>query len=220
MLEGILVRYSLTAKLSAICYVNSLYCWLVGVRLAMTRFKLVVLAVLAIAVFWFLISGANKTDTIPEQVAGVQVVTQTGLNTEVGPKPIAPPASDVVAIDNRADFFDLEVGQMFSVKGDTKNSQALIVLDVISKSVSPTFTLITASTDPGFTSVITVTDSLTNILVKTPSRVFEYSGDEFNGVVDLLRDLNLGDDIHFVEPKEILILDDVLRDAGLERFES
>ena len=186
----------------------------------MTRFSLVVLTVFAIVVLWFLISETNKTAIIPEQVADVQVETLTGLTAEVRPKPIAPPVSDVVAIDNRADFLDLEVGQIFSVKGGTKNSQALIVLDVISKSVSPTFTLITASTDPGFTSVITVTDSLTNILVKTPSRVFEYSGDEFNGVVDLLRDLNLSDDIHFVEPKEILIIDDMLRDAGLERFES
>ena len=57
---------------------------------------------------------------------------------------------------------------------------------------------------------------MTNILIKTPSNVFEYSGVKFTGVVNPIKDLNLDDDMHFNESQEMIILDDVISEVRLE----
>ena len=183
----------------------------------MKRFKLVVLVCLAIAIFGFLLTGTNKEYIPSEQAADVQPVVNATISASITPKPTVAVTPDVVAINDSADFLDLAVGQKFSVRGNAQNSQVLIILDVISKSALSAATLITASSDSGLTSVVTLTDSLTNILIKTPSNIFEYSGGKFTGVVDPIKDLNLDDDMHFDEPGEMISLDDVLPEVRLER---
>jgi hypothetical protein len=180
------------------------------------RFKLVVLVCSAIAIFGFLLTGTNKEYIPSEHAADVQPVVNATISASITPKPIVSVTPDVVAINDSADFLGLTVGQKFSVRGNTQNSQVLIVLDVISKSASSAATLITASSDTGLTSVVTLTDSLTNILIKTPSNVFEYSGVKFTGVVNPIKDLNLDDDMHFNESQEMIILDDVISEVRLE----
>jgi hypothetical protein len=180
------------------------------------RFKLIVIVCVAIAVFGFLLTGTNKKYISSEHAGDVQPAVNATISPSISPKPIALLIPDVVAINDSADFLDLAVGQKFSVIGNTQNSQVLIVLDVISKSASSAVTLITASSDSGLTSVVTLTDSLTNILIKTSSNVFEYSGGEFTGLVEPIRDLNLGDDMYFDEAKEMIILDDVISEVRLE----
>ena len=182
----------------------------------MKRFKLVVLVCLAIAIFGFLLTGTNKEYIPSEQAADVQPVVNATISASITPKPTVAVTPDVVAINDSADFLDLAVGQKFSVRGNAQNSQVLIILDVISKSTLSAATLITASSDSGLTSVVTLTDSLTNILIKTPSNVFEYSGGKFTGVVDPIKDLNLDDDMHFNESQEMIILDDVISEVRLE----
>ena len=182
----------------------------------MKRFKLIVIVCVAIAVFGFLLTGTNKKYISSEHAGDVQPVVRAVTSPSIPPKPIALLIPDVVAINDSADFLDLAVGQKFSVIGNTQNSQVLIVLDVISKSASSAVTLITASSDSGLTSVVTLTDSLTNILIKTSSNVFEYSGGEFTGLVELIRDLNLGDDMRFDEAQQMIILDDVESAVRLE----
>jgi hypothetical protein len=180
------------------------------------RFKLIVIVCVAIAVFGFLLTGTNKKYISSEHAGDVQPAVNATISPSIPPKPIALLIPDVVAINDSADFLDLAVGQKFSVIGNTQNSQVLIVLDVISKSASSAVTLITASSDSGLTSVVTLTDSLTNILIKTPSNIFEYSGGKFKGVVDPIKDLNLDDDMHFNESQEMIILDDVISEVRLE----
>lgn len=182
----------------------------------MGRFKLAVYALVAIVVFWFLMNGTNKVRTVPEQLSDVQAQAQSVLPSEVIPAPLLMPTFGVVVINDPNDFRLLAVGQKFSVKTNTQNTQALVVLDVISKSVSSNFILITASSSSEFTSVITLTESLTNILVKTSSNVFEYSGNNFKGVVDQVRDLNLSDDIHYDEPKNLMPIENVLPETRME----
>ena len=182
----------------------------------MGRFRLAVYAPIAIAVFWFLMSGTNKDSAVPDELANVQAQPQSILlpkETTISPLKTLPA---VIAINDPNDFRLLAVGQKFSIKTNTQNTQALVVLDVISTSESSNFILITASSSPGSTSVITLTDSLTNILIKTANNIFEYSGSDFNGVVDQVRDLNLDDDIHFDEPEDIIIPDDMLPKVRLE----
>jgi len=180
------------------------------------RFKLVVLVCLAIAIFGFLLTGTNKEYIPSAQPADVQPVVDATISASITPKPTVAVTLGVVAINDSADFLDLAVGQKFSVRGNAQNSQVLIILDVISKSALSAATLITASSDSGLTSVVTLTDSLTNILIKTPSNIFEYSGGKFTGVVDPIKDLNLDDDMHFNASQEMIILDDVISEVRLE----
>ena len=182
----------------------------------MGRIRLAIYALLAIMVFWFLMSGTNKDSAVLDELANVQAQPQSILlpkETNISPLKNSPA---VIAINDPNDFRLLAVGQKFSIKTNTQNTQALVVLDVISTSGSSNYILITASSSPGSTSVITLTDSLTNILIKTANNVFEYSGSDFNGVVDQVRDLNLDDDIHFDEPEDIIIPDDMLPKVRLE----
>ena len=183
----------------------------------MGRIRLAIYALLAIMVFWFLMSGTNKDSAVLDELANVQAQPQSILlpkETNISPLKNSPA---VIAINDPNDFRLLAVGQKFSIKTNTQNTQALVVLDVISTSGSSNYILITASSSPGSTSVITLTDSLTNILIKTANNIFEYSGSDFNGVVDQVRDLNLDDDIHFDEPEDIIIPDDMLPKVRLEQ---
>ena len=183
----------------------------------MGRIRLAIYALLAIMVFWFLMSGTNKDSAVLDELANVQAQPQSILlpkETTISPLKTSPA---VIAINDPNDFRLLAVGQKFSIKTNTQNTQALVVLEVMSTSESSNFILITASSSPGSTSVITLTDSLTNILIKTANNIFEYSGSDFNGVVDQVRDLNLDDDIHFDEPEDIIIPDDMLPKVRLEQ---
>ena len=182
----------------------------------MGRFKLAIYALLAILAFWFLMNGTNKGRAIPEELLDVQAQAQSVSPAELIQRSPLKPSSAVIAINDPNDFRLLAVGQKFSIKTNTQNTQALVVLEVISSSVSSNFVLITASSSPGSTSVITLTDSLTNILIKTANNIFEYSGSDFKGVVGQVRDLNLDDDIHFDEPGEIITPDDALPELRLE----
>ena len=182
----------------------------------MGRFRLAVYALLAIAVFWFLMSGTNKGRVVPDKLADVQAQPQSILLPKATTiSPLKPPPA-VIAISDPNDFRLLAVGQKFSIKTNTQNTQALVVLDVISSSVSSNFILITASSSPGATSVITLTDSLTNILIKTANNVFEYSGSDFNGVVDQVGDLNLDDDIDYDEPKKLMPIQSLIPEELME----
>jgi hypothetical protein len=188
--------------------------------LHMGRFRLAVYALLAIAVFWFLMSGTNKGRVVPDKLADVQAQPQSILLPKATTISPLKSSSGVIAINVPNDFRLLPVGQKFSIKTNMQNTQTLVVLEVISSSVSSNFVLITASSSPGATSVITLTDSLTNILIKTANNDFEYSGSDFKGVVDQVRDLNLDDDIQFDEAEEPFILDDGSPELREERLES
>tara|TARA_B100000787_G_C16176807_1_gene289492 strand:+ start:124 stop:675 length:552 start_codon:yes stop_codon:yes gene_type:complete len=175
----------------------------------MSQLKLAVYSVIGIVVLWFLMNGSNKGRVVPGQPSNIQSQVQSVLSSEVIPSLRLKPSSGVVAINDPNDFQLLAVGQKFSIKTNTQNNQAVVILDVISKSVSANFTLITASSGPGSTSVITLAESSTNILVKTSSNVFEYSGSAFKGVVEQVRDLNLDDDIYYEKPRSLIIKDSI-----------
>lgn len=182
----------------------------------MNRFKLVVIVCIAIAIFGFLLTAKNKKSISPDHAIDVQTVMDAAISPSIPPNSIARSKPDVVALNDSADFLDLPVGQKFSLKGNIPNSQIRIVLQVVNKSVSPGVTIISASSDSGLTSIITLTESLTNILVKTANNTFEYSGSEFMGVVDPIRNRNLSEDIYLDKMQEMILLDDAITEIRLE----
>ena len=55
--------------------------------------------------------------------------------------------------------------------------------------------------------VMTLTPTLTNILLKTSSNIFEFIGDNFDGTMSQIAHIDISDDIHaprpITEPKAI-----------------
>jgi len=130
----------------------------------------------------------------------------------IGPSSSSYSNLPVIEIINPLDFGLLKEGQKFALIGNSVNGNQRLVLEVVSKNISSDFTLIKASTANGQTSIITVTDTFTKILIKTPDNVFEYSGEEFNGMVERVTDLKLNDDVYHNKAKEtIFAYDEPLR---------
>ena len=100
----------------------------------MGRSKLAIYALLAILAFWFLMNGTNKGRAIPEELVGVQAQAQSVSPAEIIQRSPLKPSSPVIAINDPNDFRLLAVGQKFSIKTNTQNTQALVVLEVISSS--------------------------------------------------------------------------------------
>ena len=167
----------------------------------MGRLKLAVIVFTIIAVSYFLLKESNNSSSFPIQIADLQDKNQTAPTVETAAIEAVRATDEPFVINDRADFFGLVVGQKFSVQANAYNDQIPIVLAVISKRVTPSYTLLTASSEPGFTSVITVTDKLTNILITTSTDTYEYIGEDFRGVVDRIRDLNLQDEMHLLDSK-------------------
>ena len=150
---------------------------------------------------YFLLKESNNSSSFPIQIVDLQDKNQTAPTVETAAIEAVRATDEPFVINDRADFFGLVVGQKFSVQANAYNDQIPIVLAVISKRVTPSYTLLTASSEPGFTSVITVTDKLTNILITTSTDTYEYIGEDFRGVVDRIRDLNLQDEMHLLDSK-------------------
>ena len=165
----------------------------------MGRLKLAAIVFTIITVPYFLLNESNNSSSFPIQIVDLQDKNETAPTVGTTAIEAVLATDELLVINDRADFFGLMVGQKFSVQANAYNDQIPIVLAVISKRVTPSYTLLTASSEPGFTSVITVTDKLTNILLTTSTDTYEYVGVNFIGFVDRARELNLGDDMYFGE---------------------
>ena len=166
----------------------------------MTKVILVAAGILLVVIIWSINDVPDNTDInlVRGDVLGKEI-TKKISGTE--PSSSSYSNSPVIDIINPLDFGLLREGQKFALIGNSLNGNQRLVLEVVSKNISSDFTLIKASTDNGQNSIITVTDTLTQILIKTPDNVFEYSGEEFNGMVERVTELNLDDDIYHDKAK-------------------
>ena len=177
----------------------------------MIKFISVAAGILLVVIIWSINDVPDNTDInlVRGEVLGKEIIKNIS-GTE--PSSSSYSNSPVIDIVNPLDFGLLREGQKFALIGNSINGNQRLVLEVVSKNISSDFTLIKASTANGQTSIITVTDTLTKILIKTPDNVFEYSGEGFNGMVERVTDLNLDDDIYHNKVKEtIFAYDEPLR---------
>ena len=61
------------------------------------------------------------------------------------------------------------------------------------------FTQLHSRGSDGSVSVVTLTPTLTSMLLKTPTNIVEYAGNEFNGVLRQVASLDLSDDVREVK---------------------
>jgi hypothetical protein len=112
---------------------------------------------------------------------------------------------EVTEISNATDILDLEVESKFSFRAGSSGKDDIVVLSVTGVSQNPTFTQVQGRGQDGAVAIITLTPTLTNILLKTSTNIFEYIGDEFDGTLSQIARLDLSDDIHESKPLAIPI---------------
>ena len=62
------------------------------------------------------------------------------------------------------------------------------------------FTQFQSKGTDGSVAVVTLTPTMTSILLKTPNNIYEYAGNEFNGILDQVASLGLSNDIREKKP--------------------
>ena len=104
--------------------------------------------------------------------------------------------NSVSIVNNSDDLRRLAFNSNFSliVSDDLVDQVVRFEVQKINKGSS--YTQILGKSDNEDTVLITFTETMTNILLKTPYNIYEFVGDNFAGVVQQAKPLGLKDDIH------------------------
>ena len=151
-----------------------------------------------------------RDDQIESQVAVNDFSQMSSSTTQEGLLNSPQPNSEisfleVTAISNATDILNLKVESKFSFRVGSSGNDDIVVLNVTGVSQNPTFTQVQGRGQDGAVAIITLTPTLTNILLKTSTNIFEYIGDEFDGSLSQIARLDLSDDIHDSKPLAIPI---------------
>ena len=123
--------------------------------------------------------------------------------TEIGPviqdSSTTSPATPIKQVNSGADMLSLLAGEKFSLVTEFNGELDTIVLEVFNVSRNSKFTQLQSRGSDGSVSVVTLTPTLTSVLLKTPANIFEYAGNEFNGVLNQVASLDLSDDVREVK---------------------
>ena len=109
------------------------------------------------------------------------------------------PATSIKQVNSGADMLSLIAGEKFSLVTEFNGELDTIVLEVFNVSRNSKFTQLQSRGSDGSVSVVTLTPTLTSILLKTQTNIFEYAGNEFNGVLSQVASLDLSDDVREVK---------------------
>lgn len=108
-------------------------------------------------------------------------------------------ATPIKQVNSGADMLSLIAGEKFSLATEFNGELDTVVLEVFNVSRNSKFTQLQSRGSDGSVSVVTLTPTLTSVLLKTPTNIFEYAGNEFNGVLNQVASLDLSDDVREVK---------------------
>lgn len=108
-------------------------------------------------------------------------------------------ATPIKQVNSGADMLSLIAGEKFSLATEFNGELDTVVLEVFNVSRNSKFTQLQSRGSDGSVSVVTLTPTLTSVLLKTPANIFEYAGNEFNGVLNQVASLDLSDDVREVK---------------------
>lgn len=108
-------------------------------------------------------------------------------------------ATPIKQVNSGADMLSLIAGEKFSLVTEFNGELDTVVLEVFNVSRNSKFTQLQSRGSDGSVSVVTLTPTLTSVLLKTPANIFEYAGNEFNGVLNQVASLDLSDDVREVK---------------------
>jgi len=109
---------------------------------------------------------------------------------------------EVQQVTDSIQISELKVGNRFSFQTERDGETNSITLTVTDVSKNRSFSQFHARNNQGETAILTLTSTLTNILLKTTDTIFEYRGDQFDGIMREVARLDLSDDIHAPLPME------------------
>ena len=123
--------------------------------------------------------------------------------TEITPEPQVSSTessqSRVKQVNSGADLLSLIAGEQFSLRTEFNDELNTVVLEVFHASENSKFTQLQSRGADGSVSVVTLTPTLTSILLKTPNNIYEYAGNEFEGILSQVASLDLSDDVREVK---------------------
>ena len=161
-----------------------------------------VLGVLLVVFLGFLVSKNPLDDSESPALSSVSP-TASDEKTEITPdiqgSSTKPPATSIKQVNSGADMLSLIAGEKFSLVTEFNSELDTIVLEVFNVSRNSKFTQLQSRGSDGSVSVVTLTPTLTSVLLKTPTNIFEYAGNEFNGVLNQVASLDLSDDVREVK---------------------
>ena len=104
--------------------------------------------------------------------------------------------AEMPVVKGASDLRSLKLSDQFRLAGVTDNESLDIDVTVTQLDKNDLFTLMHGSIANGGTAIITLGGQSVNIFLKTDAGIFEYGGDNFDGNVAQLGDIEWGDDIY------------------------
>ena len=105
-------------------------------------------------------------------------------------------ANPVIIVNNSDDLRRLSLDSRFSLNVSDDLVDQVVRFKVQKINKESNYTQILGRSDNEDTVLITFTETMTNILLKTSYNIYEFVGDNFEGVVEQVKPLGLKDDIH------------------------
>ena len=105
-------------------------------------------------------------------------------------------ANPVIIVNNSDDLRRLSFDSRFSLNVSDDLVDQVVRFKVQKINKESNYTQILGRSDNEDTVLITFTETMTNILLKTSYNIYEFVGDNFEGVVEQVKPLGLKDDIH------------------------
>ena len=161
-----------------------------------------VLGLLLVIFLGFLASKNPMDDSESSALSSVSSTTsdeKTEITPDIQGSSTTSPATPIKKVNSGADMLSLIAGEKFSLVTEFNGELDTIVLEVFNVSRNSKFTQLQSRGSDGSVSVVTLTPTLTSVLLKTSANIFEYAGNEFNGVLNQVASLDLSDDVREVK---------------------
>ena len=157
------------------------------------------LGLLLVVVLGFFASKNPMDDSESPAVSNAATDEKTEIMPDIQGRSAIFPATSIKRINSGAEMLSLIAGDQFSLVTEFNGELDTVVLKVFNVSRNPQFTQLQSRGSNGSVSVVTLTPTLTSVLVKTSTNIFEYAGNEFNGVLNQVASLDLSDDAREVK---------------------
>jgi len=154
---------------------------------------------LLVVVFLSFLASKNLMDdsesTALSSVFSAASDEKTEITPDIQGSSTSSPPTPIKQINSGTDMLSLSAGEQFSLRTEFNDELNTVVLEVFHVTEDVKFTQLQSRGSDGSVSVVTLTPTLTSILLKTPTNIFEYAGNEFNGVLSQVASLGLSDDV-------------------------
>jgi|TARA_B110001450_G_C17662494_1_gene497903 hypothetical protein len=181
----------------------------------MSRFKnagnlaKVILGLFILFVVWSLWTNIDFSNNVDGTAVSKNMLLQTDEKAPISNVQNDMAMSNIKKINNSTDMLALTVGANFSLRTEFNGESDITLLRVFDVAKNAKFTQIQGKGLNGDVAVITLTPTLTNMLLKTSTNIFEYTGDDFQGILNQVASLNLSDDIHTRKSKAQPTIEDI-----------